>query len=87
MLYTFEGPRDDADRVRFFLTAEAALAQADPEHEIHAVAVEFEDQMRRVVPRWTDPELFDPSWTTPAQPHADGSLTARGPIPRALYRI
>jgi hypothetical protein len=74
------------DRVRLFMTAEAALAVADPEHVVHAVAVGFDDRMRRVVPLWTDPEQFDPTWSAPAQSHADGSLTARGPIPRALYR-
>jgi hypothetical protein len=37
------------------------------------------------VPRWIDPLAFDPAWTTPAELHGDGSVTAKGMIPKELF--
>ncbi len=86
MLYTFTSPADEYDRIHLFPSREAALAMAAGRcGSVRGVAVGFDPRMRRVVPLWTDPNEFDPTWTTPAQPHPDGSITAKGPIPQQLF--
>lgn len=86
MLYTLTSPADIYDRIRLFPSREAALAVAEGARKVLTVAVDFDPRMRRVIPSWTDPNHFDPEWTTPAQPHADGSVTAKGPIPSPLFQ-
>lgn len=85
MLYTIASPADQLDRIRLFPSAEAARATFDGSRPVRVVAVGFDPGMRRIVPLWTDPMVFDPAWTTPAQHHADGSVTAKGPIPQPLF--
>lgn len=84
MLYTFTNPSDPYDRIRLFPSPEAARA-TEGGKPVRVVAVGVDARMRRVIPLWTDPNSFDPSWTTPAQWHADGSVTAKGPIPSPLF--
>lgn len=85
MLYTLTSPADEYDRILLFPSPEAALALGTGQRSVRVVAVNFDSRNRRVVPLWTDPEQFDPAWTTPAQPHPDGSVTAKGPIPQQLF--
>jgi hypothetical protein len=85
MLYTVTSPADAYDRIRLFPDAEAARATAGDERAVLMVAVDFDALMRRVIPLWTDPHAFNPDWWAPAQPHPDGSVTARGPIPTPLF--
>jgi hypothetical protein len=85
MLYTPTRPVDQGDRIRLYPSPDAARAEAGSDRPIFEVAVRLESRQRRVVPLWTLPQAFDPTWTTPAQIHADGSVTARAPIPRPLF--
>lgn len=84
MLFAPADSEGTPDRVRLFPTLEAAAGKAVPQREWIAVAVEVAPCGRRVSPLWTDARAFDPGWQSPAQLHADGSVTARGPIPEPL---
>lgn len=84
MLYTFTNPADPYDRIRLFSSPEAARA-TEVHKPVRVVALGADIRMRRVIPLWTDPKSFNPSWSAPAQWHADGSVTAKGPIPSSLF--
>ena len=73
------------DRIRLFPSLEAVQALLPAGDSAQVVAVDYDPRMKRVIPLWTDPTRFDPGWTTPAQPHPDGSITAKGPIPEDLF--
>lgn len=85
MLYTPTRPADQGDRVRLYPSPDAARAEAGADRPIFEVAVRLEGRQRRLVPLWSLPQVLDPTWTTPAQIHADGSITARAPIPQPLF--
>ncbi len=87
MLYTLTDPAEPVDRVRLFLSLEEArnLSEHRGEHSVYAVAASFDRRGRCLVPLERHAAAIDPDWTTPVQPHGDGSITARGPIPPALY--
>jgi hypothetical protein len=87
MLYTPFCPDHALDRIRLFPSQEAARAFAGHGKRVLSVAVGFDAMMRRVVPLLCDPQAIDPNWSTPAQSHADGSVTAKGPIPEVLYSV
>jgi hypothetical protein len=87
MLYTFTTPGESYDRIRLFPDPDAARALATEARRLQIVAVGYDARMRRVIPLWTDPTLFDPTWTAPAQSHPDGSVTAKGPIPSELFLV
>lgn len=86
MLYTVLSPGEEYDRILLFPSQEAAEAVAAGLRPVRPVAVGYDSMMRRVIPLWTDPQAFDPAWSTPAQPHPDGSVLAKGPIPVSLFR-
>ncbi len=85
MLYALRSTERPSDRIRLFPNMRAARAAACDGQSIHEMAVWHDEGGRRVLPLWTDPQVFDPYWSTPAELHADGSITARGPFPEALY--
>ena len=86
MLYTITNPAEDYDRIRLFPSLEAARAVAFDGRHIQIVAVDYDHRMRRVFPlHQVDPTLLDPAWSTPAQFHPDGSVTAKGPLPTHLF--
>jgi len=85
VLYTHTLPTRQADRIRLYPTSDAARAEAGDGRPILLVALRFDALDRRVNPLWTDPQSFDPTWTAPAEFHADGSITAKGPIPESLF--
>ena len=86
MFYVLTPPDCEANTVHLYPTREAALAQAGEDDPIYAVAVDFDRGGRRlVVPVWVIPQADETDWTTPAEPHTDGSLTAKGTIPRQLF--
>ena len=87
MLYALVEPARQPDRIRLFPSEEAARRSAVGEREPVAVAVFCDAPSHRVFPSWTDPVIFDPTWATPAELHADGSVTARGPIPECLFIV
>jgi hypothetical protein len=87
MLYTMTSPAEDYDRILLYPSIEAARAVAGSMKPVHLVDVDYDEMMRRVIPLRTDPQAFDPDWSTPAQPHADGTVTAKGPIPEFLFRL
>ena len=84
MLYTLASLLHQADRIRLYPSAEVICSRGGG-RSIVGVSVRFVARDRRVVPLWTDPAQFDPAWTTPAELHADGSVTAKGPIPGPLF--
>jgi len=47
--------------------------------------VNLEGDVRLAVASEVDPPDSDPEWTTRAQVHADGSVPAKGGIPRELF--
>ena len=81
MLYSNTAPGEEVDRVRLY---PAAAGGGRP---VFAVAVRFDWPARRVYPTRSDPLALDPTWTTAAEGHADGSVTVKGAIPAALYLI
>lgn len=85
MLYTPTHPVQQGDRIRLFPTIDAARAVAQDGRPVLGVAVQFDAPCRRVTPLWVDAQIFDPAWSTPAEYHYDGSVTARGPIPEPLF--
>ncbi len=85
MYYALTPPHQQADRVRLYPTREAAIAHAGDDTPVYAVAVEFDKAGRLVVPCWVIPQAVEADWTTLAELHGDGSLTAKGAIPRALF--
>jgi hypothetical protein len=87
LLYTTTPPDQQVDRIRLYPNPEAARADANDELTIHGVAVHLDRGDHRIIPLWTDPQLFDPAWMTPAELLADGSIIARGPIPTPLFMV
>jgi hypothetical protein len=85
MLYTLTRPALQGDRIQLYPSPDAAQARAGGGQPVIEVAVRFDARGRRVVPSWTDPHVFDPMWTAPAEFHPDGSITAKGPIPGQLF--
>jgi hypothetical protein len=85
MMYTPTRPAEQGDRILLFpdpLAAKAALGEG---RALFGVAVQFDRRGRRVAPLGPDPRGIDPTWSAPAEAHADGSATARGPIPSPLF--
>jgi hypothetical protein len=87
MLYTHIPPFREADRVQLFRDAEAALSRAGRRGAFFAVAVRFDERGRRVIPTRVHLPSLDPTWATPAELNGDGSITAKGIIPRELYAV
>ncbi|WP_406696880.1 hypothetical protein V5E97_38430 [Singulisphaera sp. Ch08] len=86
MLYTTTASDHQVDRIRLFPSPEAAAeADANDVRTIHGVAVTLDRGVHRVIPLWTDPQVFDSAWTAPAELLADRSIIARCPIPAPLF--
>src|SRR5437016_5114813 len=84
MLFTSTDPARQADRIYLYPRADAAMATGEG-RSVYRVAVRFDVGGRRVVPLWPGRVWIDPAWAAPAELHADGSITAKGPIPCALF--
>jgi len=84
MLYTSAVAAHRDDRIHLFDSREAASVGARDGRPVLQIALRFDPQGRRVTPLWVDSSAFDPAWWAPAELHADGSITARGPIPGPL---
>jgi hypothetical protein len=85
MMYTNTRPTYQEDRIHLFPSLEAARAAGGCRRILYKVAVRFDPLERRVVPLWTHPSVIDRNWRVRAEAHADGSVTARGPIPTLLF--
>ncbi len=85
MFYVLIPPHHEADRVRLYPSRDAAIAHAGDNAPVYAVAVEFDKAGRLVVPCWVIPHQVETDWTTPAELHGDGSLTAKGTIPSEFF--
>src|SRR5438552_3741445 len=85
MLYTLTRAGQQRDRILLFPSFDTARAVAGDEQAVVRVAVHFDERCRRIAPLWTNPQAFDPTWMTPAESHADGTITAKGPIPEPLF--
>ncbi|MGO9465904.1 MAG: hypothetical protein ACLQIB_32875 [Isosphaeraceae bacterium] len=85
MYYCTFHPNDQYDRVRLYPDVGAAIAAAGGHRPVYEVAVSMEGDSRLVVASEVDPPESDLEWTTRAQLHADGSVTAKGTIPRELF--
>jgi hypothetical protein len=84
MLYTVM-PTAQGDRILLYASEQAARASADAGRPICSVAVRFEARHRQIIPLGGRPEGIDPTWAAPAEQHADGSITAKGPIPEVFF--
>jgi hypothetical protein len=82
--YTFTSPAHQGDRLRLHPSVEAARADAQGQL-IYGVAVRLNPGGHRLSSLWTMMREIAPGWSTPAQLHHDGSVTAKGPIPAALF--
>ena len=87
MLYTRTVPALQRDRIQLFPSAEAARAGAGHDQPVLKVAIRHDAPGRRVISVMFDSSAFDPDWTAPAEYHADGSITAKGPIPSELFTL
>jgi hypothetical protein len=85
VLYTHISPDLRPDRVPLYPDPATAAGVSGGRRPIFPVAVHFEARSRRVVPIAAHRGSPDPDWTAPAEEHADGSITVRGPIPDWLY--
>lgn len=85
MFFTLTSPDAEVDRVHLFPDVDAAVTEARGVQLVYQVDVELDEPSRRVTPSWVDDRVFDSAWRTPAEIHADGSITVRGPIPSVLF--
>jgi hypothetical protein len=85
MMYTPTRPAEQGDRILLFPDPLAARAALGEGLTLFGVAVQFDWRGRRVAALGPDARGIDPTWSTPAEAHADGSATARGPIPSLLF--
>lgn len=86
MLYTTTASDCQVDRIRLFPSPEAAVeANSCAARRVHGVAVGLDRGDHRLIPLWTDPNVFDSAWTAPAELLADRSIIAKCPIPAPLF--
>jgi len=85
MLYTVVSADGPTDRIRLYPSPVAAREAARGERPVAALAMDLDPWGRRVVPATIPLRDVDPTWSAPVELHADGSATARGPIPEALF--
>ena len=85
LLYTTTSPDCQGDRIRLYPSPEAARSGVNDSRLVHGVAVVLDRGDHRIIPTWTDPQIFDSAWMTPAELLADGSIIAKGPIPAPLF--
>jgi hypothetical protein len=84
LLYTVIPPAQ-GDRILLYPDEQTARAVVNASRPICSVAVRFEMRHRRIIPLLSRPVGVDPTWAAPAEQHADGSITARGPIPEVFF--
>ena len=84
MLYAVIPPARE-DRILLFPSAQAARLSASNGRPIFSVAVRFEARHRCITPLSPRPNGVDPTWFAPAEQHADGTVTAKGPIPEVFF--
>jgi hypothetical protein len=85
MFYCTCDPENQGDRVRLYRDVESAIAADRECRPVYEVALNLDAGGRLVVSSELDAPEFDPDWTTRAQLHGDGSITAKGTIPRELF--
>ncbi len=85
MYYCTCDPDHQSDRVRLYPDVKAASAADHECRPIYEVALDLEAGDRLVVSTELAAPDLDPEWTTRAQLHGDGSITAKGAIPRELF--
>ena len=85
MFYAPTPFESQTDRVHLYPTLEAARSHSLDGHPIYEVAVDLDASRRFLVPDRVAPEDVDPEWSTRAELHGNGSLTAQGPIPREFF--
>jgi hypothetical protein len=85
MFYCTCDPDHQGDRVHLYRDVQAAVAADRECRPVYEVALVLEANDRLVVAGDIDAPDFDPYWTTRVQLHGDGSITAKGTIPRELF--
>jgi hypothetical protein len=85
MFYCICDPDRQGDRIRLYRDVQAAIAADRECRPVYEVALDLEAGDRLVVSSELAALDFDPDWTTRAQLHGDGSITAKGSIPRELF--
>ena len=85
MFYCTCDPNHQGDRIRLYRDVESAIAADHECRPVYEVALCLEADDSLVVSSEIAALDFDPYWTTRAQLHGDGSITAKGMIPRELF--
>jgi hypothetical protein len=86
MMYTLTHPhRQVGTSVQLHFDAGDAQVDASEGQPFYEVAVEYDNPCRCLRPLSTPSRGTGPTWTTPADPRGDGSVTATGPIPEWLF--
>lgn len=84
-LFTATHPDQQQDAIQLQANAEAARHEGGENQPVHRVAVCLSRDGHRLLPLGSFSPDFDATWATSAEPHADGSVTARGPLPGWLF--
>lgn len=85
MLYTLTDPARQGDRIVLYPRFDQGRGEFGHAPSIYLVAVRYDEWSRRLVPLRVDLRSIDPMWASPAYREADGTVTARGPIPEPLF--
>ncbi|MBV8267586.1 MAG: hypothetical protein JO252_14775 [Planctomycetaceae bacterium] len=84
-LFTATPPARQEDKILLHPSIEAARLEVGSRRPIYQVAACLARDGHRLLPHGSLSPDFDPAWTTSAESHGDGSVTAQGPIPSWLF--
>jgi hypothetical protein len=83
--FTATHPAQQVNTIRLHASIEGARLEVGDRQPIYRVAACLARDGRRLLPHGSLSPEFDAAWTTPVRLHGDGSVTARGPIPRWMF--
>jgi hypothetical protein len=84
-LFTATHPARQEDKIHLHPSIEAARLEVGGRRPIYRVAACLARDGHCLLPHGSFSPDFDSAWTTPVEPHVDGSVTAQGPIPGWLF--
>lgn len=84
-LFTATDPAQQSNQIRLHPTIESARFDIDEGKPVHRVAARLARDGHLLLPLGSLSPGYDPAWTTRAEPQADGSVTAQGPLPGWLF--
>jgi hypothetical protein len=83
--FTATHPAQQEDKIHLHPSIETARLEVGSRQPIYRVAACLARDGHRLLPHGSFSPDFDSAWTTPVEPHVDGSVTAQGPIPGWLF--